>query len=104
MGALNHRTETLRSYDYLVQDIWLSILSLHCTFSDVRLRGSNGYDGAVQIYFDEHWGFICGQGWNQTAAQVTCRHLGLKGKHKKYNIGMSDRDFVPLGFDFNFFL
>ncbi len=33
----------------------------------------------MEIYLDGQWGYICGDGWNEAAAQAVCRHLSMKG-------------------------
>ena len=55
-------------------------------FVDLRLNGATGtvYDGAVEIYLDGQWGFLCGDGWNQVASKVVCRQLGFEGNLHKH--------------------
>ena len=43
----------------------------------------------MEIYLDGRWGFICGEGWSQTSAQVVCRHLGLTG-NRAYSLLIID--------------
>ena len=34
--------------------------------------------GRVEVFYREHWGFICSYGWDINGAMVVCRQLGYK--------------------------
>ena len=46
---------------------------------NVRLRGqgSNSVRGRVEIYHNNTWGTICDDSFDQNAAKVVCKMLGL---------------------------
>ena len=48
-----------------------------CTNGDVRLIGGKSpYEGRVEFCYDNTWGTICDDGWDDNDAQVVCRQLG----------------------------
>ena len=50
----------------------------NCTTGDVRLRGgARGNEGRVEICYDNHWGALCDNDWDNNDAAVVCRQLGL---------------------------
>ena len=55
-----------------------------CANGEVRLisgpgeeRGVAPTEGTVEVCLDQRWVAVCDQGWDQRAANVTCRQLGL---------------------------
>ena len=55
-----------------------------CIENDVRLvSGANHTEGRVEICLNNEWGTVCGQMWNDTAATVICRQLGLGSNGKR---------------------
>ena len=50
----------------------------NCTTGDVRLRGgASDNEGRVEICYDNHWGALCDNDWDNNDAAVVCRQLGL---------------------------
>eukprot|EP00058_Branchiostoma_floridae_P016456 XP_002601944.1 hypothetical protein BRAFLDRAFT_86428 [Branchiostoma floridae] len=49
----------------------------------VRLAGgSHDHEGRVEVYHDGEWGRVCGYGWGQPDAEVTCHQLGFAAARK----------------------
>ncbi|XP_064597469.1 scavenger receptor cysteine-rich type 1 protein M160-like [Liolophura sinensis] len=48
---------------------------------NVRLNGisGEGWKGAVEFYYEYRWGSVCISGWDEKAANITCRMLGYSG-------------------------
>ncbi|PVD37785.1 hypothetical protein C0Q70_00386 [Pomacea canaliculata] len=54
------------------------IAAAYCNREAVRLTGTRQENyGRVEVYTNDTWTAVCDQGFDQTAAQVACRALGL---------------------------
>lgn len=49
-----------------------------CQDGDLRLRGgSTQYEGRVEICFNEEWGTVCDNNWDESHAVIACVQLGF---------------------------
>ena len=58
-----------------------------CRDGDIRLSGGPSvYEGKVEVCYDEEWRMVCGEGWSQQDALVTCRQLGYSTEGKSFHV------------------
>ena len=52
-------------------------MNIICSNGAIRLAdGLTEYEGRVEICYDNHWGSVCGNYWDNSEANVVCRQLG----------------------------
>nr|KAI8754918.1 neurotrypsin-like [Biomphalaria glabrata] len=45
----------------------------------IRLRdGQNRFEGTVEVFYNNTWGYVCDDDWSQSAAEVVCHMLGYQ--------------------------
>ena len=51
-----------------------------CSDWDIRLtHGERDSEGRVEVCFDDHYGTVCDDLWDEVDAGVVCRELGYPG-------------------------
>ncbi|KAK6991275.1 neurotrypsin, partial [Biomphalaria glabrata] len=49
--------------------------------SNLQLRlgdGKNRFEGTVEVFHNNKWGYVCDDGWSQINAKVVCHMLGYQ--------------------------
>ena len=55
-----------------------------CTDGDIRLVGGyNEHEGTIEVCYNQLWGLINDNRWNEEAANVICRQLGYDKANSK---------------------
>lgn len=42
-------------------------------------NGVDVYQGRLEVFYNQEWGNVCDDNFNQTSARVVCRMLGFEG-------------------------
>ncbi|XP_078379682.1 scavenger receptor cysteine-rich domain-containing protein DMBT1-like isoform X2 [Oculina patagonica] len=54
-------------------------ISVHCKPRARLVGGSSVREGAVQVYYNNTWGWVCDDQWDKRDADVVCRMMGYTG-------------------------
>ena len=58
-------------------DVGVRCTGTTCTQGAIRLQGGTAIEGRVEICYNNVWGTVCEDGWDNTDARVACQQLGL---------------------------
>ena len=54
------------------------MILLFYTSDKIRLVGGRNHsEGRVEVYYDDQWGRVCSDGWEQVDADVVCKQVGF---------------------------
>ena len=73
---------------------------MHSIGVAVRLvGGSSYYEGRLEINYNNQWGTVCDDGWDDTDAGVVCRQLGLGSSGISYKSAYFGQGTGPIWLD-----
>ena len=61
----------------MVHAICISFYFSVCLDGAIRLQVGSSQSGRVEICYNNTWGTVCRNNWDNTDARVACRQLGL---------------------------
>ena len=67
-----------------------------CTEGSVRLvSGTNSLEGRLEVCVNDTWGTVCNDGFDNSAAMVVCRQLGIEESGVLANSYNYDHTYKP---------
>ena len=67
----------------------------------VRLVGGKSEnEGRIEIYYNNTWGTVCSNSWDQTDSNTVCRQLGYTGATGYYLSPFISHESAPVWMDF----
>lgn len=58
------------------------IICIGCNNGDLRISEGNYTNGTLEYCFNNRFGVVCGDNWDDRDAQVACRQLGYGASGK----------------------
>ena len=71
------RYDSTRIFAFAV-DLWAYNSVVNVLFTARLVGGSRSHEGRLEVYHNGTWGTVCADGFNDAAAIVVCRSLGLR--------------------------
>ena len=59
------------------EDAGVNCLGITCNTGTIRLQGVSATEGRLEICYNNAWGTVCDDFWDNNDARVACRQLGL---------------------------